>query len=940
MAGVPRDVDDRICLMESQFHNRSSTDNTNSFSVEALQDALIVLYEECRTSSFKKESTVEEFVKNAKPVVDRITELRLSAEDFDTLEVIGRGAFGEVKVVKMKGTGKVYALKILNKVEMLKRHQTACFREERDVLVFGDQDWITTLHYAFQDKTNLYFVMDYYVGGDVLTLLSKYEDHLPEPMARFYASEMVVAIDSIHKLGYVHRDIKPDNVLIDKDGHIKLADFGSCLKVDSKGKVNCTTAVGTPDYISPEILQAMEDGKGVYGKECDWWSLGICLYEMLFGETPFYAESLLETYGKIMQHKSRFKFLDVSMSEVSKEARDLINMLICDPGSRLGRNGVGDFKPHPFFSGVDWDNLRQTKPPYSPEYSSPTDTRNFELLEDNDSLGRPHTTDPYALNKVTALTVHLPFVGFTYTHNSKLCDRPPAPEASGGGDASAEVRRERSRLQREVESLKEQLATRVANEKPASSGGELTTKMRTLERTSRTLKSDKSQLQEEIAGLREELAGKDKDVREAKAAYREAQDEITRITDKLNDTRAQKMKYSRLAREKEEEIEEKVKKIETLRKANRESERERRGLLQDLEEMRGDLKQALKQKNRAEAAVAAMEEELNNVKSAQRRSGSRPGSRPATEDSRKEIQKLQAQLEEKEADLKDSVSSLRTKHTAELQRLKEMLAATETTNTDLQKENSDLQLKLARSRNQSMRDIDQGLKEKSDKWTKEKKAMMDEKKELQAELDKVTTSYEQLKVTKKEQESELSELRHNKELLTQWEQQIVDIIQWVTEEKDARAYLKSMAKKLADDVDGLKSTANTLNRPKEEWMERRTLRRDRQDLQDLQLSLQSEIDAKSKIAKDLTDLKAHYGEMESRVAHAEAESARLKKENEKLLTQMQQSRLGSRSDSSSHFFSSGVYSSPEPKQQAPPPTSKSSKTVRKVGVVSVISFCH
>ncbi|CAI8013836.1 Serine/threonine-protein kinase MRCK beta [Geodia barretti] len=141
-----------------------------------------------------------------------------------------------------------------------------------------------------------------------------------------------------------------------------------------------------------------------------------------------------------------------------------------------------------------------------------------------------------------------------------------------------------------------------------------------------------------------------------------------------------------------------------------------------------------------------------------------------------------------------------------------MLAATETTNTDLQKENSDLQLKLARSRNQSMRDIDQGLKEKSDKWAKERKAMVDEKKELQAELDKVTTGYEQLKMTKKEQESELSELRHNKELLTQWEQQIADIIQWVSDEKDARAYLKSMAKKLADDVEGLKSTANTLNR--------------------------------------------------------------------------------------------------------------------------------
>ncbi|CAJ0918711.1 unnamed protein product [Ranitomeya imitator] len=260
--------------------------------------------------------------------------------------------------------------------------------------------------------------MEYYVGGDLLTLLSKFEDRLPEEMARFYLAEMVLAIDSVHQLHYVHRDIKPDNVLIDLKGHIRLADFGSCLKMRPDGMVESSVAVGTPDYISPEILQAMEDGKGKYGTECDWWSLGVSMYEILFGETPFYAESLVETYGKIMNHEVHLQFPS-EITDVSDNAKDLIKSLICRQENRLGRGGVDDFKRHPFFSGVDWENIHTATPPYIPEVDSPADTSNFDV--DDESLKHSETLPP---NNHNGFAAHLlPFVGFTFTSSCPLSDK-------------------------------------------------------------------------------------------------------------------------------------------------------------------------------------------------------------------------------------------------------------------------------------------------------------------------------------------------------------------------------------------------------------------------------------------------------------------------------------------------------------------------------------
>lgn len=385
--------------------------------LEPLLDLLLGVHQELGASDLAQDKYVADFLEWVEPIAARLKEVRLQRDDFEILKVIGRGAFSEVAVVKMKQTGQVYAMKIMNKWDMLKRGEVSCFREERDVLVNGDQRWITQLHFAFQDENYLYLVMEYYVGGDLLTLLSKFGERIPAEMARFYLAEIVMAIDSVHRLGYVHRDIKPDNILLDRCGHIRLADFGSCLKLRADGTVRSLVAVGTPDYLSPEILQAVGGGPGTgsYGPECDWWALGVFAYEMFYGQTPFYADSTAETYGKIVHYREHLS-LPLADTGVPEEARDLIQQLLCPPEVRLGRNGAGDFRKHPFFFGLEWDSLRDSVPPFTPDFEGATDTCNFDMVEDGltamVSGGGETLSD---MQEGMPLGVHLPFVGYSYS---------------------------------------------------------------------------------------------------------------------------------------------------------------------------------------------------------------------------------------------------------------------------------------------------------------------------------------------------------------------------------------------------------------------------------------------------------------------------------------------------------------------------------------------
>ncbi|KAM3656366.1 myotonin-protein kinase [Ammospiza maritima maritima] len=332
----------------------------------------------------------------------------------------------------MKESGQIYAMKIMSKWDMLRRGEVSCFREERDVLARGDRRWITRLHFAFQDPQCLYLVMEYYIGGDLLTLLSKFGDRLPLTMARFYLAELVMAIDSVHRLGYVHRDIKPDNILLDRWGHIRLGDFGSCLRLGPDGTVRSAVAVGTPDYLSPEMLLAVEDPSLSYGPECDWWALGVLAYEMFYGRPPFFADTVLETYAKILHFQDHLHLPDTDDDDddggsadegpggsraVPAAARALVRGLLCAPGARLGRGGARDFRALPLFAGTRWRALRRCPAPFAPSAAGAADTSNFDVLDDclsqpvSEGSCRGEPAEPPELG------LHLPFVGYSYARS-------------------------------------------------------------------------------------------------------------------------------------------------------------------------------------------------------------------------------------------------------------------------------------------------------------------------------------------------------------------------------------------------------------------------------------------------------------------------------------------------------------------------------------------
>ncbi|XP_032405576.1 citron Rho-interacting kinase isoform X4 [Xiphophorus hellerii] len=349
-----------------------------SLGREEFLEALLLLYQECTSPELMKIQHVAKFVHKFSETVSELRALQPAVHDFELCAVVGRGRFAEVRVVREKATGDVCALKTMNKAVLRTQENVVFHEEERRILALNSSPWIPQLLYAFQDKDHVYLAMEYLPGGDLMSLLNRYEDQFDESMAQFYLAELVEAIQAVHQLGYVHRDVKPENILIDRTGHIKLADFGSAAKLTANKTVaTATVPVGTQDFLSPEVLTVINGGsQSTYGVECDWWSLGIIAYEMIYAKSPFSDATSTKTINNILNFQRYLKFPEEP--HASKQFVDLVRSLLCGARERLGYQGL---RCHAFFSNVDWNNLRQVPPPFVPALHAEDDTSNFEEPE-------------------------------------------------------------------------------------------------------------------------------------------------------------------------------------------------------------------------------------------------------------------------------------------------------------------------------------------------------------------------------------------------------------------------------------------------------------------------------------------------------------------------------------------------------------------------------
>jgi serum/glucocorticoid-regulated kinase 2 len=318
--------------------------------------------------------------KKGKKKVSTFQNVEVTIDDFEMLKIIGRGSVGKIVLVKYNNDGKLYAMKSMRKDQLISEGLADNILVERNILIEGQCEFILTLSFFFQTPERIYFVTPFIKGGDLFHKL-KEEIFLKESLVQFYAAQIAIALQHLHDLGIAYRDLKPENILIDEDGYIKLCDFGASVVI--RGTEKEVTFAGSPEYASPEMIT--HEGHTFM---CDWWSFGILLYELLYGNTPFYDIDKNRMFDLITTGSISFpKFIQIEGEEkprnykVSDDAKSLINKLLeKDPGTRLGRKGLKEIKKHPFFSGISFEDLKKKKHKAhnKPTIKKDDDTFNFD----------------------------------------------------------------------------------------------------------------------------------------------------------------------------------------------------------------------------------------------------------------------------------------------------------------------------------------------------------------------------------------------------------------------------------------------------------------------------------------------------------------------------------------------------------------------------------
>ncbi|KAI9834126.1 MAG: serine/threonine protein kinase, AGC [Phylliscum demangeonii] len=339
----------------------------------------------------------------------KVRTVEVGPGSFDKIKLIGKGDVGKVYLVREKKSSRLYAMKVLSKKEMIKRNKIKRALAEQEILATSNHPFIVTLYHSFQSEDHLYLCMEYCSGGEFFRALQTRPGKcIPEDDARFYAGEVTAALEYLHLMGFIYRDLKPENILLHQSGHIMLSDFDLSKQSDPGGQptmivgrggatphspptidtkscianFRTNSFVGTEEYIAPEVIK----GNG-HTSAVDWWTLGVLIYEMLYGTTPFKGKNRNATFASILRDEVSFPEHS-GAPPISNLCKSLIRkLLIKDEGRRLGsRAGASDVKTHPFFRPTQWALLRHMKPPMIPHQGRGLETPNFRNVKESGSV--------------------------------------------------------------------------------------------------------------------------------------------------------------------------------------------------------------------------------------------------------------------------------------------------------------------------------------------------------------------------------------------------------------------------------------------------------------------------------------------------------------------------------------------------------------------------